>query len=90
MSQTEIRCFHRRGPVPSGPPRRRKRPCYALASWLHANGVSNSQLARTLGVTANSVSLWINEGRIPKPHTLAAIAVATRGAITAADWETRT
>lgn len=62
-------------------------PCVALSKWLKANGVSQIELSLRIGVGVNVIRTWIHRGVRPSPAVLSNVTRATRGAITASDWE---
>ncbi len=61
-----------------------------LQEWLRtegkARGLKQADFARNIGVSLQSLSLYLNAGRVPRPGVIAAIARETNGAVTAADF----
>lgn len=77
--------------MPSGhkarPPRVASKPCEALGDWLRANFVRQDEFADMVSVGKGAVGHWIHRGSRPDDSIMARITRATRGAITASDWE---
>jgi len=57
-----------------------------LQQWLDAGHVSMSALARSLGVTRQSVSLWALGRAMPSRDNARALETATDGDVPASKW----
>jgi antitoxin CcdA len=57
-----------------------------LAAWLIENKLPAAELARLCGVHPLTVYKWRSGQNVPRPAQLAALAKATRGAVTANDF----
>lgn len=57
---------------------------HPLRDWRHANRLSATELAETIGVTKLTIYQYETGRRFPRPGFLQAIETATGGAITAA------
>lgn len=60
-----------------------------LDRWLQETGTSQSALARTIDILPSSVSRLANGENFPDWDTIEKIRIATKDAVTAADWAER-
>jgi transcriptional regulator with XRE-family HTH domain len=58
----------------------------ALGDHIKKSGVSQSSLAKTLGVSQPAVSAWLSGGSRPEPHLREAIEILT--GIASGGWDT--
>ena len=52
-----------------------------LARWLAERRMTQAAFAARIGVTPDTVSLWVNEHQLPRRSRLATITRATRGQV---------
>lgn len=57
-----------------------------LRDWLKANERSQTALAGQLGVSAETLRRYLNEGRLPDPDVLRRIFAATKGQVGPLDF----
>lgn len=61
-----------------------------LREWLETEskerGLKQQDFAREIGVSLQSLWLYMAQGRVPRPKIIAAISQATGGKVTAADF----
>jgi transcriptional regulator with XRE-family HTH domain len=57
-----------------------------LARYLAARGMTQAEFAARIGVTPDTVSLWVNEHKLPRPPRLAAIIRVTRAKVGPRDF----
>jgi transcriptional regulator with XRE-family HTH domain len=61
-----------------------------LKEWLETEkkrqGLRRQDFANRIGVSLQSLQLYLHAGRVPRPKIIAAIARETAGAVTAADF----
>ena len=59
-----------------------------LARYLALHGLSQAKFADAVGVTQVCVNHWVNRSTMPRLHHLTAIERATKGAVSAKDFQT--
>lgn len=57
-----------------------------LASWLDREGVTQAELARTLGIHRSNVTFWISGAKRPHLITAARIQLETNGYVPVEEW----
>ncbi len=57
-----------------------------LAEYMDKKGITETEMARLLGVSQPTVSRYLNGERMPKPRTMAKIVAVTRGRVRPDDF----
>lgn len=57
-----------------------------LSAWLTESGTSDTDFARRIGVSRQTVWRYTDDGRVPKRSVMERIRTATNGAVTADDF----
>ena len=57
-----------------------------LARWLAERRMTQAEFAARIGVTPDTVSLWVNEHKLPRRSRLATITRVTRGKVGPRDF----